>query len=459
MKKKFLAALSAALVVSTLSGCAGSDTVHITVAKVKNEQLLSSISYDGTISAADTVSVIPNVMGKVLSVSADIGKTVKAGDILFTLENTDAKLQFEQANANLKAAQSNFSKTANAGTKQSETQMRQALERAENELRDAQNAYDSTKQQFDAGVTVTPAKLAYDTAKADYDRIQWLVSIGEESQFSLDTAKNRTDTALAQYESAKTTAKTAMDSADSRLKNARTALSAAKENLNLTVQTVNPENVKGAQAQIDNAQAAVNIAQKKLDDTVVKSPIDGCIAAKNIKSGDMVSNQTPAMTVINPNNMEMMLHVTESNIGEVSRRFADKLSAEVTIKDSGDVVTGTVSAISPSANPKTGLYDVKIIIDNKNGLIKDGMLATAVFKDDKTSGTLYIPKQSVIASDGKNCVYILSDGKLTKTEVTLGSEKNRYIAVTGLKDSDEVVVDGADKVTENGKFRVISSGN
>lgn len=457
MKKIISAALCAVLTLAVLTGCSSPET-SITVAKVKTGAYLGDSTYDGKISASKSIVIIPSASGKVTSVKVDIGTPVKTGEVLFTIDDTAARLMLKQSQASLNSANANYSKIVGASNPQAESQAKQALERAENELRDAQNSYSNTKSQYESNSLVTPAQANYDNAKSNYDRLAFLVQSGDESQYTLDTAKSSLDTALSQLESAKSQSKSAMDSADSRLNNAKAALSAAKETYSLTVASMNPENAKVAKAQVESAQAALDIAQKNLNDTVLKAPIDGNIASKAIKFGDMVSPQSSAMTIINPSSMEMLIQVSDSYIDDILSSIG-KLEAQVLVSATGETVRGTVSAASPGADPETGLYSVKISFLNENNKLKDGMLASARLVEEGSSQDMLVPQKSIITEDGKTYVYIVNDVKLVKTEVTTGEVKNKYITVTGLKNTDSVVVEGADKVTDSGKFRILSIGN
>lgn len=457
MKKIISAALCAVLSLTLFTGCS-SQEASVTVAKVKTNSNLGDLTYDGNISASESVAIIPSVSGKVTSVSADIGTLVKKNQVLFTIDDAAAKLQLKQAQAGFDSASANASKVTGASNPQSEMQAKQTLERAENELRDATNSYASTKAQYDNNSLTAPAQVAYDNALSYYEKLSILVAAGGESQFNLDTAKNALDTAKAQLETAKSQSKNAMDSADSRLNNARVSLDAARENYSLTISSLNPENAKVAKAQTESAQAALDIAKKNVDDTVVKSPISGHIASKTIKTGDMISPSQIAMTVIDPSKMEMIINVSDAYIDEVFNGIG-KLKAEVMVSATGETITGTVIAASPGADSVKGLYSVKLSFSNEDNRLKDGMLASARLIDDASAKEMFVPQQSIITEDSKTYVYTVTDGSLSKIEVTTGDTRNRYIAVTGLSADDSVVVDGADKVTENGKFRIISIGN
>ncbi|MDP4108714.1 MAG: efflux RND transporter periplasmic adaptor subunit [Bacillota bacterium] len=457
MKKKIIIGVSAiiilvAVIVSMLMRPSGA--VYITTVKVKPGSLASDVDYSGQISAGLSMPVISDTGGRVLSVNVKPGQAVKKDDILFTVDNADILLQYNQAEANYKSAEANFEKVSGGAVKQSEMQLKQALLRAENELRDAESAYELTKEQYNNNTSVAAAQSAYNMAKTDYERIKLLVSLNEESKYSLDNAKSKMDSAAAQLEIAKASAKTALNSADTRLKNASLALKNAQDDLRLTTGTINPENVKSAESQMNSAKAAVDIIKRKLDNTSVKAPGPGYVAVSNVKTGDIIPPQTPVMEIVGGNNMEMALHVTEKGAADVHIG----MKAEVTLLGTGRTTEGKVYEIADATDEKTGLVDVKIAIGETGSGLKSGMLASAKLIPDNVNRKLYIPVKSVLSINSDPYVYIVENNKLKKVPVKLGEKRYAYIEVTdGLTPEAQVVLEGNTAINESSAFHVVKT--
>ena len=454
MQKMLFAALCVALMAGMLAGCGESSLRSVTTVKVKSADILATSDYSGTVHAATSMAVIPNVSGKVATVNVTLGQTVKAGDELMTLDTADAALSLKQAEASFVSARANYEKVSQAGSKQAETQARQSLIAAQNELRDAQANYELMKSQYDSGSSVAPAQAAYDSAKSEVDRISLLVSLGEESEYSLQNAQNALSTAGAQLQNAKASAQTAMNSADSRLQNAQSAFNTAQENYNLTVSSVNPGNIKAAKASMESAEVSVEVAQKRLDDCTVKSPIDGTIGAVNVKAGDMAGQQSEAFHVLGTQTgMSVEANVTESAAAKLTKG----MTATVTLTGTGETRAATVSEIAPMADAKTGMYLVKVLFSDTEGL-RDGMLATVRFSGNG-DGSVLVPQKSLLSQDGKHFVYVVQNGKAMQTEVGQGAVQGAYVCVVGLEVGTEVILQGADKVTEGESVRVVANTN
>lgn len=254
---------------------------------------------------------------------------------------------------------------------------------------------------------IRPLQVAYDEAEKNFERQQALYQSGVISKVEFDAAAAKRDTALAQLENAKA-----------------------------------------------SAQVALDTANKKLSDTVITAPISGQVATKNIKEGSMSSTQMAAMTLININQVKITIHVTEKIVVMVT----PGMTAKAVLQSNGETYTGKVTTISPVANPQTGLYDVEITIDNTEKKLKPGMLANVTLQSDKEISPIMVPKQSIIAENGKYYVFVVTNGQIKKCLVEKGKEINAYVEIlSGLSKNDQVVVQGSDKVKEGAKFNIVSA--
>jgi multidrug resistance efflux pump len=260
--------------------------------------------HNSLIEAAEQMAVTPNVSGKVSEVKVTIGQTVKQGDVLLVLDSSDMELQVKQAEANYQAMLS---------------------------------AYQNNQTAYNSKSTVIPAQNAYDTAAANYSRLQTLYNAGAATKVELDNAKASVDTTQAQLQTVQNSSKAALDA---------------------------------SRGQLENAKAALEIVQKKLNDFVVKAPMSGEVASKVISVGDMATPQTAALTLINASNVKVHINVTEANISKV--KIGTK--AEIKAQAIQAVGQGSVVSIAPASDPKTGLFAVEILVNNSDGKLKPGMM-------------------------------------------------------------------------------------
>ena len=441
MKKIILSTLCMACISMLLIGCSGnSDIANVTVTKVKTSNSISDTTYTGNVTSAEKVSIIPSVSGKIQTVDVEVGQTVEKDTKLFTLDTTDLTYKLNQAQANYDSAAATYDKTAGGSAKQAQNDAATALEKAKNELNDAKN-------QLENNTAITAAQTAYNDAKANYDRTNTLYQADATTKVTLDDAKSKLDTATAAFEIAK-------GNAETRLNNAKASFAAASENASITDAIINPDNVASAKAQMESAKAALDIAKHQLDNATITAPISGKISAKNISVGELTPAQTPSIVLENTNSVNVVIKVTETNINDITVG----MSAKISVPSTGLSYDGTISTISPSADQKTGMFDVKVSINNSDDNLKLGMVTNITLVNSNENNTLLIPRESVFEEDGTSYVYVINGDKLAKHSVTVGEPKNQYIEIKdGLSQDDQIVVEGSSNMKDNEKFNIVKS--
>ena len=172
--------------------------------------------------------------------------------------------------------------------------------------------------------------------------------------------------------------------------------------------------------------------------------MDGIITAKNFDANEMVSQQQPAFVISNPNNLQIDLKVTQTDLP----KFTAGQEVDVTINNKS--VKGTVTYVPAVVNATTSLYEVEILVDNSQGDFKAGMSADVEVSLEKQDKAVTIPKKAIFEEDGKKYVYITnSDNKAVKTEVTTGIVTATTIEIkSGISKDDTVVIGGLNLISD-----------
>lgn len=274
----------------------------------------SYVSTDNAYTAVELAEVTPAVGGIVKAVNVVDTQQVKQGDVLVVLDDTDARLALAQAAADLGLAKRRVhSYLANDEGLAAQVKAREADEkRAQAQLEAAQ------------------ADLS--RAQVDLQRRQALLASGSVSGEELTNAKN----GLAQAQANLTSARAAAAQSSA---NRMSTIGSKKANAALTVDSTvetNPE--------VLLAKARYEQAQVDLERTVIKAPVDGTIAKRQVQIGRRVQIGAPLLSVVPTQN----IHV-DANFKEVELRDV-KIGqpVEVTADIYGDKVVyhGTVSGLS-----------------------------------------------------------------------------------------------------------------
>lgn len=451
---KILCVLSLSTFLVSCSPFSSNNIANVTVTKVKTSDSISNTVYTTNISSEEDVSVFPSSVGKVQSISVEVGQEVKKDDVLFTLDSTELTYKLNAARANYESANASYDKVVSGSAKQAQVDAEKALEAAKNELKNAQEAYDIAKDQYSKNTNVTSAQTAYDAAKQNYDRTNELYKADAAAQIDLEAAQNKLDTTKAALDKAIDDATLALSSAETRLSNANASYNSASTNANITNSITNPDNIAAAKASADSAKASLDLAQYAFDNATVKSPIDGKISAKNINVGEYTSAQTPSIVITGENALTATIKVTETKIQNVK----EGMKASLYIPASGLSYEGSVYAVSPSADASTGMFDVKISVNKPDKNLKVGMVANITLQNDKEDGSLLIPSKCVFKDGDNSYVYVINGDVLSKKKVTISNNKNDYsIIKDGISKNDQVVIQGSSNMTDNMKYNIVKS--
>ncbi len=264
MKHRIVALLLAFIIATSSVACSKTEDAEITYVTVSvGHPVTGSISvatdFVGTVAPEDEVSVYPLVSGTVTKTNYEVGDTVKKGDVLFTIDDTSAKLQLDSANASLGQAQ--------AGVAASEAQL--AASEAQSAASEASNQLAMTSSRDVANLS-TQQNLQQirktidnydDAADTTHDQIEKLENNINNLKAAAEAASAATSALESQY-SASVTAFTASQAA---YEAARKAAAANSSDTSLK----DKENV--AKIEMDTAQANMNKLKEQLDSARTKS--------------------------------------------------------------------------------------------------------------------------------------------------------------------------------------------
>ncbi len=226
------------------------------------------VSTDNAYVGADVAQVTPLVSAPVREVRVSDTQAVKTGDVLVVLDDTDARIALASAEAELGQAQRRV-----RGYLATDQSLGAQV---------AARAADQTR----AGASVAAAKADMDRARIELNRRQALVASGFVTGEEVTRVQNAYATAEANYRAAQAAqvAATATRSAAVGSMNANAALASG-----IPVDA-NPE--------VQAARAKVEQARVDLQRTVIRAPIDGVVARRNVQDGQRVAAGAPVMQIV-----------------------------------------------------------------------------------------------------------------------------------------------------------------
>jgi HlyD family secretion protein len=176
--------------------------------------------------------------------------------------------------------------------------------------------------------------------------------------------------------------------AEAALAVAQARAAEATERLKLIVEGPRVETINQARARLEQARAALALAERRLEFTKLVSPLTGVVLSKNIEPGEYVAPGTAVITVADTSKVWLRAFVNETDLGKIHLGQPVEVSAD---SFPGKIYRGTLAFIASEAEftPKTVqtnkervklVFRVKIDLENEHGELKPGMPADAVIK-------------------------------------------------------------------------------
>jgi multidrug efflux system membrane fusion protein len=352
-----------------------------------------------------------------------------------------------EAEAVLAQAQAGLTKSqAGLGEAQAVLVARQAT------LAEARLARDRAVALYNGNSMIKPE---YDTAIADYERAQAGVSQAEEQIAQLKAQNQQSQSQIQQARSQIQQAQAQIDAADASIRSANAQIQASKARVDAAGAQVNE-----AAAGVSGARAQLTQNRVPLGDTTLTVPADALIIKRLVEVGALVKPGDPAFTLANISQVKAVFGVPDIRLSSV--RLGSPVSVTADSRP-GRRFRGQVTAIAPSADPKSRVFQVEVTIPNPDRQLEAGLIVTAEF-DGHTVGesSLVVPMQAIIGQPGEQAgyaVYVTEGSGENATarlrRVELGTVYGDQIEVTsGVRTGEQVVVSGPGLLHDGQKVRI-----
>ena len=210
-----------------------------------------------------------------------------------------------------------------------------------------------------------------------------------------------------------------------------------------------------SQQQVDQMRTQYETAKtsyENLDEnTVLVSPTNGVVTARNYDNGDLATGAILTVMQIQPVKVEV--NISESDFTKVKLGMPVDVNVEVY---GDEVFKGKVSLIHPTIDPATRTFVTEINIPNGDNRIRPGMFAR-VNIDFGNVNRVVVPDQAVVkrSGSGDRFVYVYKDGKVSFNQVQLGRHiDDTYELISGVESGSMVVTAGHTRLKNGDSVKI-----
>ena len=213
-----------------------------------------------------------------------------------------------------------------------------------------------------------------------------------------------------------------------------------------------------SQSDLDAIELAYKVSKTQyenlLENSVLLSPINGVVTARNYDVGDMYAMSAPVFTVEQIVPVKLLVGISESDYSKVKKGDSVEITADAI---PGKTFYGKITRIYPTIDPAKRTFTVEVVVDNNYKTLRPGMFARVTVKFG-VNNNVVIPDVAVVKQQGsgERFVYVLNeDGTVSYVKVVLGRRMGaEYEVLEGLKDGDKVVTGGQIRLKDGVKVSV-----
>jgi HlyD family secretion protein len=361
--------------------------VEVAVASATRGDLTQTVVATGRVTTPAKIEIGAMVTGTITGMRVWEGDRVKAGDLLVTLRSDEAEAAVRQAGASVIEAERRLVQIDKVGKPVAE----QALLQAQSNLR---------------------------LAELDLDRQRKLRDRGFIGQSRVDEALRNVETSRTQVKSAEA------QSAANQKGGAEYAL---------------------ALARLDNARAALKLAEARLANTRAVAPVDGVILQRLAEPGDVAQAGRKLYVMQADGEARVYANVDEKNLGVVA---PGQKARAVTDAFPAQPFDAELYYVAPGVDAQRGTVEVRLRVPHPPPFLKPDMTVSVEVSGASRQGTVIVPTEAVRdAATAEPWVLVVKDDRAVKQPVSIGLKgAGRTEILTGVEPGDAVILPSATPV-------------
>jgi RND family efflux transporter MFP subunit len=347
------------------------DATPVNVVRVERTALDRSVTVTGTLAAEEQVILSLKVTGRLEEMLVDLGSPVRRGQVVARLTPTDFDLRLRQSVAALQQAR------ARLGLDPDGTDDSVEIERTS---------------------IVRQAKAGLDESRRQRDRYATFVERGISARAELESADAQLQIADGRYQDAL-------------------------------------EEVRNRQAILAQRRSEVALARQQLDDTTLRSPIDGVVRERHAFAGEYRSAGTPVVTVVRQHPLRLQLAVPE----RASANVRTGQVVHVSVEGDDQMYQGRVARLSPAITEGNRTLAIEAAVPNEHGRLRPGTFARAEIVTDQTM-SIVVPQSALVIFAGVEKVLVAQEGAVREQRVRTGRRmEDRVEILDGVGPGDLVI--------------------
>lgn len=360
---------------------------EVEAVRVVRAPIVQSVVATGRVAAPARIELGAQQTARVARVLVREGAQVTEGEVLIELDADEARAALAQARASLAEAEARLAQLARVGAPVA----RDALTQAEAQLTQSRN---------------------------EFERVKSLTERGFFSGSRLDEAERVVKTAAA-------------------------AASAARAQAD--AQRVGGAEHVLAQARLEQARAAVKLAEARLANLAIKAPLAGTVTVREVEAGDVAQAGKRLMEMVAAGETRIHANVDEKNLRHLA--VGQKASAAVDAYP-GQPFGAELYYVAPAVDPARGTVEVRLRVPQPPAFLRPDMTASVELVAARKDAALLVPAEFVRDPETTPWVMVERGGRAARLPVKLGVRGTGQVELLDGPAEGELVLRATGPLTE-----------
>jgi RND family efflux transporter MFP subunit len=189
----------------------------------------------------------------------------------------------------------------------------------------------------------------------------------------------------------------------------------------------------------------------------IKAPFTGYVVVKHTEVGQWVEEGGPILELIEIDRLKIVINIPENYVGKL--KLEDRVIVNFDALSDNNF-EGKIDAIVPQADRESRTFPIVIVLDNKEFLIKSGMVARASFLIGDEQPVKLVPKDAIVEFNKNKMVFVVNNGSAEPVPVSPGFAFEDMVQVTGqISKGQQVVIRGNERLRPNQRVKVINDSD
>lgn len=201
-----------------------------------------------------------------------------------------------------------------------------------------------------------------------------------------------------------------------------------------------------AGANLKVLEAAVALAQARLQKTQIRAPFAGIVGIRNVSVGDYVKEGQELVNIEDIGALKADFRLPESYLSRLRKGQSVEVSTDAM---PGQTFKGTLDAIDPLLDASGRAISLRARLENPDLKLRPGMFVRVRLAFGGERQGLAVPEEALVPAGNDNFVFRVAEGKAQRVMVKVGQRRDATVEITeGLKAGDEVVSAGQLKLRD-----------